>query len=232
MKKILIASSLLVAMTATTAHAESGFSEARRAGVFFTSAIAGAVVAGPIGMVAAAASGVWLDEQVVKAGELELAATSLSAANIRNDQLSQQLSAAETISEQYARMALAQLQLEMLFKTDDSELTSRGKQRLVMLAEFMAVNPDFSLRLDGYADPRGDASYNLSLSTKRVHSVAQQLFTLGVQEGRISIFSHGDSFSQAQNGDYDEYALERIVRMQLSRKNEANAVAAVVVKHR
>jgi outer membrane protein OmpA-like peptidoglycan-associated protein len=230
MKKILVVSSILVAITATNVHAESGFSEVRRAGVFFTSAIAGAVVAGPVGMIAAAASGVWLDEQVVKAGELELVEASLSTANTRNDQLSQQLSAAENITEQYARMALAQLQLEMLFKTNDSELTPRGEQRLVMLAEFMAVNPDFILRLDGYADPRGDASYNLSLSAARVHSVAQQLFSLGVEERRISIFSHGDSLSQAQNGDYDEYALERIVRIQLSRKDNFNAVAAVTVR--
>ena len=47
MKKILLISSFLVAITATTVHAESGFSEARRAGVFFTSAIAGAVVPSP-----------------------------------------------------------------------------------------------------------------------------------------------------------------------------------------
>ncbi len=232
MKKMLLASSLLFAITATTAHAESSFSEARRAGVFFTSAIAGAVVAGPIGMMVAAASGVWLDEQVVKAGELELTEADLAAANFRNDQIGQQLAAAENITEQYARMALAQLQLEMLFKTDDSELTTRGKQRLVMLAEFMTVNPGFTLQLDGYADPRGDSAYNLSLSTDRVHSVAQQLFSLGVEENRISIFSHGDSLSQAKNGDYDEYALERIVRIQLSRKDSADAIAAVMVKRR
>ena len=91
MKKILLISSFLVAITATTVHAESGFSEARRAGVFFTSAIAGAMVAGPIGMMAAAASGVWLDVQVVKAGELESAEASLSAARTRNELLSQQL---------------------------------------------------------------------------------------------------------------------------------------------
>ncbi len=229
MKKILLISSFLVAITATTVHAESGFSEARRAGVFFTSAIAGAVVAGPIGMMAAAASGVWLDVQVVKAGELESAEASLSAAHTRNELLSQQLLAAESTTEHYAQIALAQLQLEMLFKTDDSKLTSRGKQRLGMLAEFMGINPDFNLRLDGYADPRGDSSYNLSLSTERVHAVAEQLFSLGVEETRISIFSHGDSFSQAKQGDYDEYALERIVRIQLAREDSKHAVAAVLV---
>ncbi len=118
----------------------------------------------------------WPDVQVVKAGELESAEARLSAARTRNELLSQQLLAAESTTEHYAQIALAQLQLEMLFKTDDSKLTSRGKQRLVMLAEFMGINPDFNLRLDGYADPRGDSSYNLSLSTERVHAVAEQCF--------------------------------------------------------
>lgn len=229
MKKLLLISSLVAATTATGVHAESGFSEARRAGVFFTSAIAGAVVAGPIGMMAATAGGIWLDEQVVKAAEMERVETTLAEATVRNEQLVQQLLVAQTMAEQYAQTSLEQLQLHMLFKTGSSELASTGKQQLAMLAAFIKGNPDFFLQLDGYTDPRGDSSYNLSLSIERVQSVTQQLLLLGVDKHRVSTYSHGDSLSSASSGDYDDYAMQRIVRIQLSRKNRTDAVATAEI---
>ncbi|MFA7555702.1 MAG: OmpA family protein [Spongiibacteraceae bacterium] len=250
MKKILLTSALLAVTTTPLVMADdyqfnsesasaksSAYTELRRGGVFFGSAVAGAVLAGPIGMAVAAIGGVWLDEQVEKAAVLEAVsadlAVDLNEANSQIVLLGYQLDKAEQSSAKHAQLALDQLQLEMLFKTGRSELTLSGKQRLVLLADFMSKSPALDIQLDGYADPRGDAEYNLSLSAARVESVVTQLKTLGVASERISSFSHGASQSQSQQGDYDAYALERVVRIQLlnnkSITDKSSSVAQVTL---
>jgi hypothetical protein len=72
-------------------HAESAFSEARKRGFFSPRRLRVQWCQARIGMMAAAASGVWPDVQVVKAGELESAEARLSSARTRNELLSQQL---------------------------------------------------------------------------------------------------------------------------------------------
>lgn len=225
MKKLLLITSL-VAVTATqSAVADNDARTWRQAGVFFGSAIAGAVVAGPIGMAAAAVSGVWLEEQVDKASELDDVSEALTDANQQIGELRGNLSIALRDSQKYAELALQQLQLELLFKTGKSELTDYGKERLGLLADFVLASDDLSVRLDGYADPRGDAKYNLGLSSDRVLSVATQLEIFGVEKQRIAVFSHGASQSVASNGDIDGYALERVVRIQLTNDVTKDTVA-------
>lgn len=230
MNKIILLSSIL-AVSAPLAQADDNRSTARKAGVFFSSAIAGAAVAGPIGMVAGAFSGVWLDQQVEKADELAGVESDLAEANAQLSSLDKQLARAVADSQKYAQIALDQLQLEMMFKTGASNLTDAGKNRLALLADFMSANKHLNIRLDGYADPRGNAEYNRSLSEARVASVASQLLKMGVAQDRLKTYSHGDSQSNAANGDYDSYALERVVRIQLSKNGQQNSVAQVSVSH-
>jgi outer membrane protein OmpA-like peptidoglycan-associated protein len=106
----------------------------------------------------------------------------------------------------------------MLFKTNATVLTTTGQRRLARLAEFLVANPQIAIRLDGYADPRGDDSYNKQLSLGRVRHVAQALEDFGVDVARIESFHHGDSQSAAPQGDYDAYALERAVKINLSQQ--------------
>jgi outer membrane protein OmpA-like peptidoglycan-associated protein len=83
------------------------------------------------------------------------------------------------------------------------------------------------VKLDGYADPRGDADYNLSLSQQRVDSVAQALVAAGIEPSRIETFYHGAHASTASSGDYDAYALERKVRIQLLGAENAARISYV-----
>ncbi len=229
MKKMILISSILMATATSSVYAESDYSAVRKAGVFFSSAIAGAALGGPVGMVAAAAGGTWLDEQVEKAGQVDDIEMDLVEANQQIEALQYRLAVAEEASEHYAQVALDQLQLEMLFKTGQSELTVSGKKRIAMLADFMNNHQELEIRLDGYADPRGDANYNLSLSNDRVKSVVEQLVSSGIDDSRVSTYSHGASESQSSKGDLDSYALERVVRIQLSKGNKMDAVANVTL---
>lgn len=205
------------------------YTEVKQGGVFFSSAIVGAVAGGPVGFVVGALGGVWLSEEIKQADQLKDMSHVLTAAEQNVAELQARVVIAEQSAEHYAQLALDHLQLDMLFETGGSELTLPAKQRMIQLVDFLSLNPDITIRLDGYADPRGDSDYNLQLSTARVNAVADHLQNLGLPPQRISRFSHGDQLSKAVSGDVDAYALERLVRIQLTRGDEAESMAQISI---
>ena len=228
MKKTTIAlSGLLALATLPPAHADD-LLQAKKGITFAGAAAAGAALGGPIGLLGGGLVAAWMhvtmdeaagaeaarEELAVTRGELADTEAQLAAA-------SQALDSARETNAQYAQLVLDQLQLEMLFKTDETTLTNTGRMRLAALAEFLASNPQIAVRLDGYADPRGNEGYNEQLSLGRVNYVARILAEHGVDPARIESFSHGASRSTAPTGDYDAYALERAVKINLSQPTAA-----------
>ena len=231
--KLLMATTLSTAVGLSTLYSAAVAADVRSdskvAGVVMGSTLTGAVAGGPLGAFAGFLAGAWLGEQVQTADTVELTQAQLATATEQLDTLSAQLSHEQMLSKQYAQTALDQLQLELLFKTGDGQLTASGQQRMQYLADFMVGNPELNIRLDGYADPRGDANYNLALSEQRVQSVAALLASHGVAMSRIEIYAHGDAQSVAAVGDYDGYAMERIVKIQLSKGDKQEAFAQVTI---
>ncbi|WP_279245570.1 OmpA family protein [Candidatus Litorirhabdus singularis] len=215
---------MMALMTVGPAYADEHLATKQGAGVIGAAA-AGGALGGPLGMVAGAAIGAWYSEQLEQAASAEADRAALEVTEARlavtlqeQQMLVARLEMAEDANLDYAQLVLEQLQLEMLFKTDATELTPQGRHRLAKLADFLANNPAIAVRLDGYADPRGDDAYNMQLSLARVSYVMQELQALGVAAERIERFSHGAGSSEALAGDYDAYALERAVRIHLTGK--------------
>jgi outer membrane protein OmpA-like peptidoglycan-associated protein len=220
-------SGLLAVVTIPPAHADDWL-PAKKSATFLGATAAGVALGGPFGLVAGAVVGTWFTDKLDAADQVDESRDQLVTARMelresRTDiaQLEAALQDSRDTSAQYAQLVLDQLQLEMLFKTNATELTTTGQQRLARLAEFLVANPQIAIRLDGYADPRGDDSYNQQLSLGRVRHVAQALEDFGVDVARIESFSHGDSQSAAPEGDYDAYALERAVKINLSQQGSA-----------
>lgn len=220
---------LTVSSTTQAAPEVSTETEAKQAGVMVGSFVTGGIAGGPLGAIAGFLAGVWMSEQVKTADSLDAVEQQLSAAQQQADQFAAQLSDARQANQQMAQAALDQLQLALLFKTGEGALTAEGEQRLAYLADFLVKNPTISVRLDGFADPRGSEPFNLALSEQRVQSVAATLNRYGVAEQRIDSFSHGASQSSAAVGDYDAYALERVVKIQLQRVDSLDTMAQVLV---
>jgi len=230
----IVVAGLLATATIPPAHADD-LLPTKQGVTFLGSTAVGVALGGPLGMLAGAAVGAWFSENLETAAEAEGSLRQLASTRVELEQaesrlqqsrldlvaLQQQLAVAEDASLQYAQLMLEQLELEMLFKTDQPELTTAGQRRLQILADFLGNNPDIAVRLDGYADPRGSDSYNMQLSVARVSHVAQALRDLGVDPARIETFSHGASQSSAGAGDYDAYALERVVKINLSPRRAA-----------
>ena len=187
------------------------------------SAIAvGAVAGGPIGALAGMVAGSWLVEQVGQADaydesvasltrtQSELAVSQLSLA-----QLELQLTAAEAEQHRLAQLTLDQLQLEVLFRTGESQLTAAGGKRLQLLARWLQGSGGTRVAIAGFADPRGSEPANLALSQARAEQVASALIMAGVPRSRMTVTGKGEALSQAAQGDHDAYALERRVLIEL-----------------
>jgi len=225
----IVVAALLATATLPPAHADD-LLPTKQGVTFLGSTAAGVALGGPIGLLAGAAIGAWFSENLETAAgaeanskllasartELERTELNMQQSNREMLALQQQLQVAQDTSIQYAQLMLEQLELEMLFKTNQPQLTDAGRRRLQTLATFLSNNPDIAVRLDGYADPRGNDSYNMQLSVARVSHVARALQELGVEPARIETYSHGASQSAAAQGDYDAYALERVVKINLS----------------
>lgn len=229
MNKLIAVSALAAVLVTTNSYADTTGDEVRKTGIFLVSGIAGAILGGPIGMLAAPIGSLWFDETLQQAGRVDESELALDAASETIESLQARLIAEQQTSDRYAQQVLDQLQLELLFRTGASELSEAGKTRLGLLADFIEQQQDLTIRLDGYADPRGDADYNRQLSALRVKAVAEQLLQAGLSAERISQFSHGADFSKAGSGDLDAYALERLVRIQLVNSSDKQSVAQLDV---
>jgi peptidoglycan-associated lipoprotein len=57
----------------------------------------------------------------------------------------------------------------------------------------LVANRDLRLVLEGHADERGGAEYNLALGQKRAQAIGNALTVLGVNEDQIEVISFGDT---------------------------------------
>lgn len=194
-----------------------------------TGAIVGAAAGGPVGLIIGAAIGAKIgDTMHQKDVEIDTLSTSLDQSQTRVSSLELDVSeldaSIDVLNAELVRMQRiarpevvnllqAGIAMDLLFRTDEHTLADTTGIRLNELATTLATMPDIQVQLDGFADERGDESYNHSLSEKRVNFVREQLITAGIEASRISIAAHGES--PAQDATTDSYALERRVSLTL-----------------
>jgi len=238
MKASFLICGITLALGISPAHADATSKEGN---IGVGSGIAvGALAGGPLGAVIGAGLGAWIGEKFhdgralpgveeerdiarsdLERTRLELGSTRTSLAHSqgRVSDLEQSLVTRDTelASLTDARAAeLGQgLELDVMFRTGQSELPAELDRRLNELATVLASNPQLRVHLDGHADPRGDDDYNRSLSDARIQAVKNALVAGGVDASRIDATAHGESDSLAKDGDLDAYALERRVRIRL-----------------
>jgi outer membrane protein OmpA-like peptidoglycan-associated protein len=230
MKNLLMALLVSVALTAGVAKADPRPDRWGKAGVG-AGAAAGALLAGPPGALLGAGFGGFFAERLARAraaGELEtelamnrsdldelrisLQQARREASGLRADLSDRDMRIADL---ERARRSSLGIETEIMFRTGASAIEPESDGRLDGLARMLAENPDLKIRLDGYADPRGESEANLELSGERVESVREALTERGIAADRIESHAHGAGRSEAATGDLDAYALERRVRIRL-----------------
>lgn len=224
MKKTLIATT--IAASAMTPIASQAVDlETKQAGVATTGVLAGALIGGPVGMLAAFAGTIYVSEQMENNHEAAELEKKWQAQQAEVSKLTRQLHAAHTTIDDFETIDLDQLELQVMFKTGDDELTLPTQKALDKLAKFLVKNPELTVELDGYADPRGTDEYNNVLSEYRARSVKTALTRAGVNPGRIQSEAHGSKLIHATPGDLESYALDRRVEIHIRNESEQTSVA-------
>jgi peptidoglycan-associated lipoprotein len=96
----------------------------------------------------------------------------------------------------FARKTLDQVNQErplndVFFDLDKSTLRDDAKAPLQKDADWMKKWTSTQVIVEGHADSRGSAEYNLALGARRAEVVKQYLVSLGVQVARITVVSKG-----------------------------------------
>lgn len=226
MKKVMVLVATLASVSALQARPAAAEipTQTKQEATALGAIAVGAATGGPVGLLAGLAVGVWLVDEVGRAGahdemvvKLDAARANLSGANTRVARLEAQLADAQREQQRLARSMLESLEVALMFRTGESALSDAGRSQLGSLARYLRQNPDIRVQVRGYADPRGSDAANLALSRARAAAVIAELTQRGVAGERMSLDAYGEQQAAASLDDPDALALERKVIIELNR---------------
>ena len=227
----------LALLTAPLAQAEE-VTNNQQAGVILSSSAVGAVVGGPVGFLVGAFVGDWVSGHWVKSAQSDELARELADTELElltaNRELQQAVDSVDVLTARLddannslatvQQLALNKLEFNLPFRTGAFELDAAGQQQVAKLATLFKKHPNLKIALAGYADPRGDSDYNYQLTVERVNAVAALLEAAGIDKGRITLTPYGATRAVAKEGDYDGYALERRVVVEVTEPVDVDIV--------
>lgn len=230
--------STLIALTATLTTGLSNSALAARSenqqaalegGTVTTAAIAGALTGGPLGAMVGSIIGMLFADQTRKTNDANLA---LNTNQIEMTQLTQELTSLshdieiqEFTIAKLEQKTVDKLALQVLFNTADDTLNEQDLSRLETLAQHLRANDELIINLIGHSDPRGAKEYNNALALDRANTVKETLVELGVADSRIMTNSFGAEQSTAQAGQYDQYARDRRVDINIINQRNMSTMA-------
>ena len=77
------------------------------------------------------------------------------------------------------------------YEYDKSDFRPEARSLLEANARYLREHPDVKVRVEGNADERGSAEYNLALGQRRAEAVTRTLNVMGVSESRVEAVSLG-----------------------------------------
>lgn len=189
--------------------------------------VVGALVGGPPGAVIGAVGGGLAGRSAEKERRLEQRDAEiarlqdeLEQAQTRRAAAQEQLERRELIASTAAvgvapRLPALALESSVQFRTGSAELEPHYAGQLRELARFAGRYPDARVHLRGYADTRGSASANQTLSAARVQAVRAALIAGGMAAQRISEQALGESQPLYDDGDREGRDFERRVLIRI-----------------
>lgn len=112
---------------------------------------------------------------------------------------------------------------DVLFGTDQANLTPDGMATVRKLANVMQQNPNRSVLVEGFTDSTGTPAHNQELSERRAGSVAAALTSMGVARERVAMRGYGPAYPVAANDTANNRQMNRRVEIVLS--NEGATIA-------
>ena len=106
----------------------------------------------------------------------------------------------------------------VFFGYDQAEVSSEGQQILNANAEIMKKQATWVITIEGHADERGTAEYNLALGERRAVAARTYLVSLGVSADRLRTVSYGKEFPFDPGHDESAWSKNRRAQFVLTSK--------------
>jgi len=95
------------------------------------------------------------------------------------------------------------------YEYDKADFRPEARSLLEANARYLREHPDVKVRVEGNADERGSAEYNLALGQRRAEAVTRTLKVMGVSESRIEAVSLGKEKPKKTGHDETSWAENR-----------------------
>jgi peptidoglycan-associated lipoprotein len=92
---------------------------------------------------------------------------------------------------------------------DKSDIKTESRDLIEAHARYLREHPNVKVRIEGNADERGSAEYNLALGQQRSAGVQKVMTLLGVPAGRIEAVSLGKEKPKANGHDETSWSENR-----------------------
>jgi peptidoglycan-associated lipoprotein len=97
----------------------------------------------------------------------------------------------------------------VFFAYDEDVIDAAGQQALNHNAELMKKYPTWIVTIEGHADERGTAEYNLALGERRALASRNYLVSLGIPADRLRTVSYGKEFPFEPGHDEGSWSKNR-----------------------
>jgi peptidoglycan-associated lipoprotein len=97
----------------------------------------------------------------------------------------------------------------VFFAYDEDVIDALGQQALGHNAELMKKYPSWIVTIEGHADERGTAEYNLALGERRAIATRNYLVSLGIPADRLRTVSYGKEFPFEPGHDETSWSKNR-----------------------
>ena len=95
------------------------------------------------------------------------------------------------VTDQILEKKLLEVGDRVFFDYNKTGFKNTGVETLKRQANFLSLNKNITVTIEGHCDERGTREYNIALGERRAFSVKNYLVSLGVSENRISVISYG-----------------------------------------
>ena len=97
----------------------------------------------------------------------------------------------------------------IFYAYDKAEVTPESRKIIEANAEYLRSNPKLKVVVEGNADERGSAEYNVALGQRRADSVSKIMTLLGISSDRIETVSFGKEKPKVVGHDESAWSQNR-----------------------
>jgi outer membrane protein OmpA-like peptidoglycan-associated protein len=134
-----------------------------------------------------------------KALELQMRSSEAEAARREAEDLRRQMQEMREMQAEQTDRGMVLTLGDVLFDLNRAELKPSGEDTVQRLAQFLTEYENRRVRVEGYTDSTGEASYNQGLSERRAGAVGNALMNMGISRDRVVTEGLGEEYPVASN---------------------------------